>query len=350
MVASDEPDCRRAGRGSWRWRIGAARWAFVTVVTTGVGTLLPSPASAATTFRVATLAPRHSTWGKVYSVWAKAIEAKTGGALTVQILWSGTGGIVSGLVGKIKAGQLEGGSISLPDLAVYYPDVFAVELPGTTKAWGELDRVRAAFQPDVAAALEAEGVRLGWWEDWGRVRLFTRGYSAARPLNLVGKHFTSWVGAGTGDPVIAETLAIARGSIPTATASPGAPPDGFFGPATLAGPLAVDHVGEDVLWCGTAGAMVFGKGALASLPADVAKAVNSVSIAASRALADRVRSDDDATYNQIAQQITVVTHTPAEASEWSAFFSRVAAQLSKSKLEKAAVNRVLTMRGLPVVP
>jgi TRAP-type C4-dicarboxylate transport system substrate-binding protein len=286
----------------------------------------------------------------VYGVWAQAIKAKTKGALKVHILWGGAGGNGSGVVGKIKAGQLEGGSLSLVDMAVYYLNVFAVELPGTTSAWSDLDRVRAAVQPDVAAALDAAGLRFAWWEDWGRVRLFTRGYAAARPFNLAGKNFLPSAGVGAGDPVISEILATARGSIPTATPAPNAHPDGFFGPAMFAGPFAADHVGEDVLWCGTAGASVLSKAAVAALPPDVATAVDGMTVAASRALADRVRSYDDTTYAQVAQNMTVVTHTPAEASEWNTFFSRVTTQLATTKLDKSVVNRVLAVRGLPVVP
>jgi TRAP-type C4-dicarboxylate transport system substrate-binding protein len=42
--------------------------------------------------RIATLAPKHSPWGKVFSAWAKAVDNKTSGTVEVQWLWNGTAG------------------------------------------------------------------------------------------------------------------------------------------------------------------------------------------------------------------------------------------------------------------
>src|SRR5262245_63535893 len=69
------------------------------------------------TVRLATLAPKQSPWGKVFSAWAKAVDQKTNSSVDVQWLWNGTAGPENSMVGKIKSGQITGAAITAVGLS-----------------------------------------------------------------------------------------------------------------------------------------------------------------------------------------------------------------------------------------
>jgi TRAP-type C4-dicarboxylate transport system substrate-binding protein len=80
--------------------------------------------------RIATLAPKKSPWGKVFTAWAKAVDDKTSGAIEVQWLWNGTTGPESSMVAKVKSGQIAGAAITAPGLASIHAPIIALQMPG----------------------------------------------------------------------------------------------------------------------------------------------------------------------------------------------------------------------------
>ena len=70
------------------------------------------PAVATTTIRMATIAPRSSTWGKVLDAWEKAVEAKTQGQVDLNIYYNGVQGEERAVVAKMRSGQLDAGALS----------------------------------------------------------------------------------------------------------------------------------------------------------------------------------------------------------------------------------------------
>ena len=83
----------------------------VTVVLLLVGT-----AHAGDELKIATLAPKSSAWGKVFSAWSKAIDKKTGGKLQLKFYWNGAQGTDSTLVGKLRSGQIDGATLGAEGL------------------------------------------------------------------------------------------------------------------------------------------------------------------------------------------------------------------------------------------
>src|SRR5262245_27283553 len=77
-------------------------------------------AGQAANVRMATLAPKASPWGKVFTAWGKAVSEKTNGAVEVQWLWNGTAGPESSMVGKIKSGQITGAAITAVGLSAIH--------------------------------------------------------------------------------------------------------------------------------------------------------------------------------------------------------------------------------------
>src|SRR5882672_11409965 len=93
------------------------------------------PAAATTTIRMATIAPRNSTWGKVLDAWEKAVESKTQGEVDLTIYYNGVQGEERAVVAKMKSGQLDAGALSAIGLSHVYRDVMVLQLPGVTNSW-----------------------------------------------------------------------------------------------------------------------------------------------------------------------------------------------------------------------
>src|SRR5689334_251258 len=110
-----------------------------------VAASLTGTAQAKQTIRIATLAPKQSPWGKVFSAWSKAVDEKTKGEVEVQWLWNGTAGPESNTVGKIKSGQITGAAITAVGLSEIYKPIVALQMPGAFKSWAELDAKRDAL-------------------------------------------------------------------------------------------------------------------------------------------------------------------------------------------------------------
>jgi TRAP-type C4-dicarboxylate transport system substrate-binding protein len=251
------------------------------------------------------------------------------------------------MLDALETHLIAGAFVSLGALSTIHADAFVLELPGATRTWSDLDRVRAAVEPDVVRQLSRTGLHLGWWEDTGLAHLFTQGFVARRPVDLTGKRLSTWA-SDPQDPVLSELASTLRSPLiqqPSASQR-----QAFFGTATDASTLPLDHLDDTVAWCGTAGAMLFDEQTLAALPHDLAIVFQETSVMASHALATTVRNHDATALAQLAHRMTHVTHTPAETREWDDMYSRVIRRLANQKLDKATVNRVLAVRGLQPVP
>jgi TRAP-type transport system periplasmic protein len=82
------------------------------------------------TLRIATIAPKASSWGKVYAAWQKAVEKKTGDKLELQVYFNGVQGNEDAMVSKIKTGQLDGAAITAVGLSLLHKNVLVLQLPG----------------------------------------------------------------------------------------------------------------------------------------------------------------------------------------------------------------------------
>jgi hypothetical protein len=338
-----------------------------------------------TTLRFGTLAPKNSWWGKVLVTWEKALDQRTNGRLQMNVLWNGTAGPGATMLGKLKTGTLDGAGLGLDALAGIYPDIWAVDLPGVARKWGDLAIARDTIQPDLEAALTGVGLRFYGWSDLGDVRLATDGFAAQRPADLAGRH--AMVSRFISSPVAMEILsiggAIVNGGPPppvptsaprygpmyTPAASPSAgasgPPQALHGQQLLGKPRddmtlapalslgqmsSFDHMDERVVWYGTAGATVFARKSIAALPSDLVQIFDDVARAANRALAVIVSKEDAAATGRLAATMTLVRHTPSETGDWDRFFFGVAKRIAGTTVSKKKVNQVLSARRQPTVP
>src|SRR5678816_1380194 len=93
-------------------------------------TALPRSAHAAEVLKVGTLAPAASPWGQVFKVWAEAVKKKSDGKLELQFFYNGQQGDEGAMVGKMKAGQLDGSAVTAVGLSKIYKPILAIQMPG----------------------------------------------------------------------------------------------------------------------------------------------------------------------------------------------------------------------------
>ncbi len=329
---------------------------FVAVAVAGLVVTIASGAHAADrTLRIATVAPKSSSWGKVYGAWQKAIAEKTSGKLELEIYFNGVQGNEDAMVSKMKTGQLDGAAITSLGLSMIYKSVLVLQLPGVLTKWSELDEVRDKLEPDIDAHIKAAGFEVVGWGDVGLVRQFSRGFEIHRPADVKDKRPAVWrneptqpaVYAAIGNivPVPVDVMemlpALRSGSVNLIAA-----------PALAAEQLQwtpyLDHVNSEVITCAL-GALIFKSGALESLPADMKATWDDIQTRVSQTQQGRIRKLDDEAYARIAQKMGVVRYTQAEHDEWEKLLRKVVKGLARGTYDKTLVNKVLGMRGMELV-
>lgn len=338
--------CRRGARLVPGSRGRAAALALAAAAVLGA----PRAASAAEVLKIGTLAPATSPWGRVYKVWQEAVKTKSEGRLELHFFYNATQGDEGAMVGKIKAGQLDGAAVTAVGLAKIHRPVLALMIPGLFRSWAKLDAARDALRAELEKGIADAGFTLGGWGDVGQVRTMSKGFAIRVPDDLRGKRPAVWRDdviapvlfqvVGNVNPVplnIPEILpALSTGSINVVSA-----------PALAAEQLQwapkFDHIGEESSVCAI-GAMVFSSKRLDALPADLRAVLQETGKVASAALGARIRGEDAAAFERLKAKMTVVRVGAEEKGKWAAVFKDVARRLGQgtfppdliAKLEKLA--------------
>jgi TRAP-type C4-dicarboxylate transport system substrate-binding protein len=304
------------------------------------------------TLRIATIAPKASSWGKVYAAWQKAVEKKTEGKLELQVYYNGVQGNEDAMVSKIKTGQLDGAAITAVGLSLIYKNVLTLQLPGVLTTWEQLDKVRAQIQPQLDTGIRAAGFNIVGWGDVGLVRQFTKGFEIHRPDDVKNKRPAVWRNEPTGPALyatIGNTVPVPVDAMEMLPMLRSGNVNIIAAPALAAEQLQwtpyLDHVNDNVIVCAVGG-LIFKAGALESLPADMKVTWDELQKRASESQQGRIRKLDDEAYGRITQKMTLVKLSQAEHDEWEKLLRKVVKGLSRGTYDKALVNKVLALRGM----
>ncbi|HEX7672334.1 MAG TPA: TRAP transporter substrate-binding protein DctP [Polyangiaceae bacterium] len=308
----------------------SAAFLAASFVTAGISStaLAGDEGKAKTQIRIATLAPKQSPWGKVFSTWSKAVDKKTNGEVDVQWLWNGTAGPESNTVGKIKSGQISGAAITAVGLSSIYKPIVALQMPGAFKTWAELDKARDALKPQFDKEITAEGFYVSGWGDVGIARTMSRGFDVIHPEDLRGKS-PGLIAQDIINPKVFEAI----GGI---TAKPGDVVE--FLPLLNSGAINVltvpalaaeqlqwasrlDHLNDGVVGFGV-GAIVMSEKEMQKLPAEQREIMEKTGKAAAEALMKIIRKEDDVALERLMKKMTVHHQTDAERAEWDKIFKK----------------------------
>jgi TRAP-type C4-dicarboxylate transport system substrate-binding protein len=170
-------------------------------VVVGLGALAlalfaPRPAGARTELRLATILPAGSSWAKELDRLARQVKSRSRGELAVRIFGGAIMGDERDTVRKMDRGALEAAAVTSVGLGMLVPSLRVLELPLMFETTAELDRVRDALTPELAAEFKARGYQLLGWGDVGWVSLYT-----ARAVRSVADVRAIKVWSWTDDPM-----------------------------------------------------------------------------------------------------------------------------------------------------
>src|SRR4051812_18730425 len=155
-------------------------------------TMFSREADAGEVIKIGTLAPGASPWGQVFKVWEEAVKKKSDGKITLHFFYNGQQGDEGAMVGKMKAGQLDGAAVTAVGLSKIYKPILALQMPGLFTTWAKLDAARDAMKADFEKGVKDAGFVLAGWGDVGAVHLMSKGVQVKTPDDVKGKKPYMW--------------------------------------------------------------------------------------------------------------------------------------------------------------
>jgi TRAP-type transport system periplasmic protein len=292
-----------------------------------------------TTLKIGTLAPGESPWGQVFKVWAKGLNERTNGAVSLQFFWNGQQGDEGAMVGKMRTGQLDGAAITATGLSMIYKDVLILELKGLFKDWDKLDVARNAMRAGFDAEFAKQGFKVVGWGDVGLSHFMSKGFDVRVPADL--KHRSTFF--LTGDPIEPMFYSIVGDVTPKQVSVPeiltGLTSNTINvvdAPALAAEQLQwasrLDHINTAVSNV-EIGAIVFSSAKLKSLPADAAAALLETGKVATDALTVRIRREDAAAFARLKARMVAYNPNPDEQGQWAKVFADTRARLRSATFD-----------------
>ncbi len=307
---------------------------------------LSEDASATEVVKIGTLAPKASPWGQVFEVWSKAVKEKSGGNLELQFFYNGQQGDEGAMVGKMKAGQLDGAAITAVGLSKIYKPIVAMQMPGLFSSWSKLDAARDAMKGDFEKGVSDAGFTLAGWGDVGAVHLMSKGFQVHSPDDIKGKKPYMWR-----DDIVQPVLYQMIGGVtPVPLNVPEVLPQLNTGAVDIVN--APSLAAEQLQWSSkldtivsdvsalAIGALVFQSKRIDALPADLKGILMDTGKVAANALTKRIRSEDNAAFERMKGKMTVVTLSADEKAKWAGLFKQVRARLAQGTFSPDLVSKL----------
>ncbi|GAA0708785.1 TRAP transporter substrate-binding protein DctP [Dokdonella soli] len=124
--------------------------------------LAAMPASAATTIKIATVAPDGTAWMRELRAAAEGVKKRTDGRVEIKYCPGGVMGDDATVLRKIKIGQLQGGAFTGGSFSLFAKDAQIYSLPFMFRSQEEIDQVRAKLDPLLKQSIAQAG-----WESLG---------------------------------------------------------------------------------------------------------------------------------------------------------------------------------------
>lgn len=319
--------------------------AFLGALALVAGVGFAREAHAAETIKIGTLAPKSSPWGKVFEVWIKAVNEKSGGNLELQFFYNGSQGDEDGMIGKIKSGQLDGAAVTGVGLSKVYKPILALQMPLFT-SWSKLDKARDAMKADFEKGAKDAGFFLAGWGDVGLVRTISKGFAVKVPDDLKGKK-PYYIRADSIMPAIYSAIGGVSGvplNVPEVLPNLNTGAINVINAPCLAA--------EQLQWAGkldnlnsaasatAIGALVFSQKRIDALPADLKTILTDTGKVAASALTTKIRSEDDAAFGRLKAKMTVTDPSADDKTKWEAIFKAARQKLAQGTFSSDLVTKL----------
>lgn len=309
----------------------------------------PASAEAATELRIATLAPSGSSWMRVFNAWNLTIQKQTDNTLKLRFYAGGSQGDERDFVRKMRAGQMDGASITTTGLGQLVRQVLVLSVPGVFDEYEELDRVRAALSERFEGMFDQEGYTMLGWGDVGKTRLFSM-ERIERPSDI--KKHRPW--AWKDDLIFTEFLKVV-GANPVRLGVPEVYPalqtrmvDTLPASALAAVSLQwytrlkyVSKRNSGII----VGATLIRKDKFEQLTDEQKKVLVETGIRAHAALNKSIRRDDDKSYRTILERGLSEVDTAENQAEWEAVGEKVRERLAGRVYPKSLLDAVIAAAG-----
>lgn len=308
------------------------------------GQSTPVDAQAATTLRIATLAPEGSSWMRVFNAWNNSLSERTGGQLNLQFYAGGSQGDERDFIRKMRAGQMDGAAVTSTGLGMVVRPVLVLAVPGVFEEYRQLDRVRRRFARQFQSQFDRNGYKLLGWGDVGKARLFSR-RAITRPNQLrsvrpwawrddvLFSEFLSVVGANPVRLGVPEVYpALQTGMVDTL-------PSSAIAAVSLQWYTRLTHVSAENSGI-ILGATILKKEKFDALSEEHQTALTETSEQAHRALRRAIRRDDDRAYRTILRRGITEVDASAHEAEWAEAARQTRENLAGRLYPRSLLTRV----------
>jgi TRAP-type C4-dicarboxylate transport system substrate-binding protein len=307
--------------------------------------------SSAYKIKLGTLAPKQSSWGKVFESWKRTVKTKTEGKCEID--WS-YGKDEGSMIADMKSGNLHGGALTATGLSKIYGGVVALQMPGLVQTWAQLDAVRNTTKGTFDKAFDDAGYKILGWGDVGIGHVMFRkgdGKPDVRTPDHIkqyhpffidgddmGSMFLSSVGHSSAKKLTVPNILLniqGRGADSV---------DIITTPAIAAEQLQwsahVTHVIDMPVGFGIGG-LVMANAAFKAIPEACKQPFADSGKAASEVLTQTIRTVDDEAWKGLKGTKTVITLTPEEKAAWQVKFTEVRNRLkAENKIDGATWSAV----------
>ncbi|MFH1807206.1 MAG: TRAP transporter substrate-binding protein DctP [Pseudomonadota bacterium] len=298
--------------------------------------------------KIGTAAPRGTPWAKAAEEMGARFAEISHGRVELKV-YPGVVGDEPTILRKMRVGQLQGALFTSTGLSLISREPMALQLPMVFDSYEELDAVRQALEPELAAIFEKQGFVLLTWGDAGWLYFFTK--KPARSLDDV-KGLKTWMWANDPHgvkmfeaigftPVVLSSVdlvpSLQTGMIEAFPSTP------MVALATQAYSYAPNVV--DVPWAPVIGAILVTKESWDQVPDELKPELRKACDAIGSRLRSEVRAQSEEAM-ALMQKNGLRRHAPSaeQLTAWRRTAEQLNATTRGQALDAALVDRVMALR------
>ncbi len=250
------------------------------------------------------------------------------------------------MVGKMKAGQLDGAAVTAVGLSKIYKPILALQMPGLFTSWAKLDNARDVMKGEFEQGAKDAGFSILGWGDVGAAHVISKGFAVKSPDDIRGQKALHVARRRRGPGALPGHRRHHAGAAQRARGA--AEPQHRRGqPAhrprarRRAAPVVVEarHHRRGHGRPRHRRARAPSK-RIDALPADLKTILTDTGKVAAAALTKRIRAEDDAAFARMKSKMTVVTLSADERAKWEAVFKQTRQRLAQGTFSPDLVAKL----------